>query len=78
MIEVCKAGFGYLLMIMRVDDDQVFKICIEFFHFYIGGYLESQFQGRFNTNNSNLSLFGIYKDIFLEVMRIISLKMAKP
>lgn len=65
MIEVCKAGFGYLLMIMRVDDDQVFKICIEFFHFYIGGYLESQLQGRFNTSNNSLSLFAIYKDIFL-------------
>lgn len=39
MIEVCKVGFNYMLMIMRIDDDQIFKICIEFFHFYIGSYL---------------------------------------
>jgi hypothetical protein len=57
MIQIYKAGFGYMLMIMRIDDDQAFKICIEFFHFFIGSYLEMQgknLQGMmYNNNNSN-------------------------
>lgn len=82
MIEVCRAGFNYMLMIMRLDDDQVFKICIEFFHFYIGSYLDKEAQGKFANlsynNNMDKSLQAIYKPIFIEVMKIISLKMAKP
>ena len=27
---------------MKIDEDQVFKIAIEFFHFYIGKFLEEQ------------------------------------
>ena len=29
-------------MMMKIDEDQVFKIAIEFFHFYIGKFLEEQ------------------------------------
>jgi len=39
-VQVCNAGFRYLLMMMKLDDDQVFKIAIEFFHFYIGKFLD--------------------------------------
>ena len=81
MIDICKGGFNYLIMMMKLDDDQAFKISIEFFHYYIGNYLERQSKGQFqgsNTYNSHTSLHFIYRDLFLEVMRIISLKMAKP
>lgn len=63
MIQICKAGFGYMLMIMRIDDDQVFKICIEFFHFYIGNYLEKQQNNQLSCNFKNYSpsLQAIYK-----------------
>jgi hypothetical protein len=27
-VQVCNAGFRYLLMMMKLDDDQVFKIAI--------------------------------------------------
>jgi len=71
-----------MIMMMRMDDDQVFKISIEFFHFYIGKYLEKQkepnkmqFNSFMNTKNS---LDSIYPAIFQEVMKITSLKMAKP
>lgn len=53
-----------MLMIMKIDDDQVFKICIEFFHFYIGNYLEKQSQGQFqnmNYSNYDKSLQTIHK-----------------
>jgi hypothetical protein len=72
-------------MMMKLDDDQVFKIAIEFFHFYIGKYLEDQKNPnptKQNLSNSYLSnknsLSGIYPQIFNEVMKIVSLKMAKP
>jgi hypothetical protein len=38
-VRICTMGFRYLLMMMRVDEDQVFKITIDFFHYYIGAYL---------------------------------------
>lgn len=81
MIEICKGGFNYMIMMMKLDDDQAFKISIEFFHYYIGNYLERQAKGQFEMSsayNSQASLHFIYRDLFLEVMRIISLKMAKP
>lgn len=40
--------------------------------------MQSQEQGTFNNSGNPISLVGIYKEIFMEVMRIISLKMAKP
>jgi len=74
-----------MLMMTKVDDDQVFKIAIEFFHFYIGKYLDEQknpnpiktnFSNSFISNKQSLS--SIYPPIFYEVMKIVSLKMAKP
>lgn len=72
-------------MMMKFDDDQVFKISIEFFHFYIGKYLEEQKNpnpmnpGFGNSYLSNKkALPSIYPAIFNEVMRTICLKMAKP
>jgi hypothetical protein len=74
-----------MLMMMKLDDDQVFKIAIEFFHFYIGKYLEEQknpnpmkpgFNNTFLGNKQSLP--SIYPPIFHEVMKIVSLKMAKP
>ena len=38
-VGVCHYGLRYLLMMMKIDEDQVFKITIDFFHFYIGAYL---------------------------------------
>ena len=80
MIDICRGGFNYLIMMMKLDDDQAFKISIEFFHYYVGNYLERQSKGQFQSTpyNSQSSLHLIYRDLFLEVMRIISLKMAKP
>jgi hypothetical protein len=81
MIEVCKTAFNYMLMIMKLDDDQVFKICVEFFHFYIGTYLQKTNDGVYQNmsfDNYGKSLQSTYKPIFMEVMRIISLKMPKP
>ena len=45
-VRVCLHGFRYLLMMMRIDEDQVFKITIDFFHFYIGNYLEQNLRGE--------------------------------
>lgn len=45
-IRICKMGFRYVLMMMNIDEDQVFKITIDFFHFYIGSYLDRQRQGE--------------------------------
>jgi len=84
-IQICNAGFRYLLMMMKLDDDQVFKIAIEFFHFYIGKYLEEQKNPNQKMNytgnyllNSKKTLPSIYSIVFNDLMRIISLKMAKP
>ena len=70
-IQICNAGFRYLLMMMKLDDDQVFKISIEFFHFYIGKHLEEQKNpdpNKSNYGNSYLSnkktLTSIYQSIF--------------
>lgn len=40
--------------------------------------MQSQEQGTFVNTGNPISLVGIYREIFMEVMRIISLKMAKP
>ncbi len=70
-IQICNAGFKYMLMMMKLDDDQVFKIAIEFFHFYIGKYLEEQknpnpmkptFNNSYLSNKQSLS--SIYPAIF--------------
>ena len=49
---------------------------------YIGTYLNLKANGQIDNKmmyNQNLThLSSIYKDVFHEVMRIISLKMAKP
>lgn len=44
-VKVCQLGFRYLLMMMKIDEDQVFKITIDFFHVYIGSYLEQNVKG---------------------------------
>ena len=31
---------------MKIDEDQVFKITIDLFHYYIGAYLEQQAKGE--------------------------------
>ena len=33
-------------MMMKIDEDQVFKITIDFFHFYIGNYLDINLRGE--------------------------------
>jgi hypothetical protein len=38
-------GLLYIIMMMKIDEDQVFKITIDFFHFYIGAYLERKQNG---------------------------------
>ena len=72
----------YLLMLMKIDDDQVFKICIEFFHFYINRYLEKKANPDYSKSNfiqnKQASLEGVHNEIFLDLMKIISMKMAKP
>lgn len=64
LIEVCRAGFRYLLMMMRIDDEQIFKICIEFFHMYIGNYLDKKSKGesyqQMNFQSKN-QLTAVYK-----------------
>jgi hypothetical protein len=71
-------------MMMKMDDDQVFKIAIEFFHFYVGKYLEEQKNpnpAKSTLTSSYLNkktLSSIYLSIFHELMKIISLNMAKP
>ena len=70
-------------MMMKIDEDQVFKITIDFFHFYIGAYLEDNLKGESTFGSISYHLKGptldqIYSDIFREVMKIICLKMAKP
>lgn len=70
-------------MMMKVEEDQVFKITIDFFHFYLGAYLERQTKGdsyfggvTYGAKASTLNT--IYQPIFLEVMKTVVLKMAKP
>ena len=83
-VRVCQMGFRYLLMMMKIDEDQIFKITIDFFHFYIGAYLERQakgegcFGGLAYGGGRAMPLEHIYEDIFREVMRTVCLKMAKP
>jgi exportin-1 len=45
-IRVCHHGFRYLLMMMKVEEEQVFKITIDFFHFYIAHVLEANSRGE--------------------------------
>lgn len=76
-------GFRYILMMMKIDEDQIFKITIDFFHFYIGAYLERQSKGEngfggLNYGGRAMPLDHIYEDIFREVMMTVCLKMAKP
>jgi hypothetical protein len=58
-------GFRYIIMMMKIDEDQIFKITIDFFHFYIGAYLERQQRGEGNFGglsygSNNISLGQIY------------------
>ncbi len=62
-IQICNAGFRYLLMMMKLDDDQVFKISIEFFHFYIGKYLEEQKNPNPTKQNYGNTFLGNKKDL---------------
>lgn len=70
-------------MMMKIDEDQVFKITIDFFHFYIGNYLEINLKGEGNFggisyHSKGPTLEQIYAEIFREVMKVVCLKMAKP
>lgn len=65
-IRICHMGFCYIIMMMKIDEDQVFKITIDFFHFYIGAYLERQSKGEssfggLNYASNQSSLNQIYK-----------------
>ena len=76
-------GFKYILIMMKIDEDQVFKITIDFFHFYIGFYLERQSKGEgsfggLTYGSKTVVLDNIYQDVFKEVMKIVCLNMAKP
>ena len=82
-VRICQLGFRYLLMMMKIDEDQVFKITIDFFHFYIGSYLDINARGEgtfggLGYRSKGPTLEQIYGDIFREVMRVVCLKMAKP
>ena len=44
-VNICRFGFKYLLVMMKIDEDQVFKITIDFFHYYVGAYLKQQATG---------------------------------
>jgi hypothetical protein len=68
-IKICQMGFQYILMMMKIDEDQVFKITIDFFHFYIGNYLERQSKGEgafggLSYASKNIALNQIYAAIF--------------
>jgi hypothetical protein len=39
---------------MKIDEDQVFKITIEFFHYYIGAYLERKNNSKMETSFGGL------------------------
>lgn len=70
-------------MMMKIDEDQVFKITIDFFHYYIGAYLEQNLRGEGNFGGLTYGVKGptlsqIYQDVFREVMKTVCLKMAKP
>ena len=70
-------------MMMKIDEDQVFKITIDFFHFYIGNFLEINLKGEGNFggisyHSKGPTLEQIYAEIFREVMKVVCLKMAKP
>lgn len=82
-MRICQLGFRYLLMMMKIDEDQVFKITIEFFHFYIGAYLDQNVKGEGTFGGLSYGMKGptldqTYQEIFKEVMKIVCLKMAKP
>lgn len=63
---------------MRIDDDQVFKIAVEFFHLYIGEYIQNQDNFLRHVESYGNSLESIYPEIFDAVMKVIVFKMAKP
>lgn len=56
-------------MMMKIDEDQVFKITIDFFHFYIGAYLDQNLKGEgtFGSLSYGMkepTLDQIYQDVF--------------
>jgi len=56
-------------MMMKIDGDQIFKITIDFFHFYIGSYLDlnTKPEGSFGSLGYGMkgpTLEQIYGDIF--------------
>ena len=68
---------------MKIDEDQEFKITIDFFHYYVGAYLKQQATGEGSFGGMGyapreVSLEKSYGDIFKEVMKMVCLKMAKP
>ena len=81
-VRIYQLGFRYLLMMMKIDEDQVFKITIDFFHFYIRSYLDINARGEGTFGAWAIGARGppssrYTGDIFREVMRVVCLKMAK-
>ena len=74
-------GFRYILMMMKVEEYQIFLITIGVFHFFFGAYLFRQtksdtFYGGVSYGAKAPSLNTIYQHIFLEVMKTVVLNMA--
>lgn len=70
-------------MMMKVEEDQVFKITIDFFHYYIAHVLEQSRKGESSFGGLSYCSKGptldqIYQEVFREVMKVVCLKMAKP
>jgi exportin-1 len=84
-------GLTYLVKISEVDDDQIFKICLEFYHCFSQELYTSECHGILSTNRQVLNLgapFGaaaqpasrkaLYSAIFSQVRVVMISKMVKP
>ena len=73
--ELILRGFSYLLRISEVDDEEIFKICLDFYHSFAQGLYRSEMQAAPGARPLRKRL---YHNVLHPMLVVIIGRMAKP
>mmetsp|Transcript_14742 Transcript_14742/g.44368 ORF Transcript_14742/g.44368 Transcript_14742/m.44368 type:complete len:1072 (-) Transcript_14742:108-3323(-) len=81
MRELILRGFTYLLSISEVDDEEIFKICQDYYHHFSESLYRSSLQGGIRMPSGATrggSRRDLYRDIMQRLQTVVIGRMAKP
>eukprot|EP00968_Pinguiococcus_pyrenoidosus_P001113 scaffold48_cov311-Pinguiococcus_pyrenoidosus.AAC.308 len=78
MRDLILRGFNYLLGISEVDDEEIFKICGDYYHQFAQSLYHSSLRDGMRVSGTRTARGDIYKSILSRLQSIVISRMAKP